>query len=203
MLALPLLTALLLAQPIAYTEPWVDTGESNGVHVWYRDIEAENGRQIKGQTVIPVAPAQVWAVLEDVAHYVEFMPYLKELRVLEETAAACLVYERVDPPVVDARDYTVRVEREANLETQTYRRSWTLANDKGPPPREGTVRVIVNAGGYVLEPHGPNETLITYTLLTNPGGSIPHWLAKRANSSSVPDLLNAIRHRSVDASWKR
>ncbi len=195
---------LLLAAPALADEiPWVDGGISAGTHVWYRDLPDVMARELKTETLMDVAPDRVWAVVNDIGHYREFMPYLAEIRKLEECDGGYYQYERATPPIVSARDYTLRIGIEADAKTGARRRKWSLANDKGPAEVPGTVRVTVNEGHFEILPDGKGGTLFRYRLITNPGGSIPLWIAKRASTDNLPDLIDGIRKRAVDPTWKR
>ena len=37
------------------------------------------------------------------------------------------------------------------------------------------------------------QTFVTYYLFTDPGGAIPGWVANRANTTAVPNVLLAVR----------
>ena len=60
-------------------------------------------------------------------------------------------------------------------------------------------RVVgVNEGSWTLEAlDGGRRTRATYYLYTDPGGSIPKWIANKANTMALPDLFEAIRKRAA------
>ncbi len=198
--------ALVLVAPLMVARaevPWVDAGESSGTHVWYRDLREANAREIKAETVMPVKPERVWEVISDIAHYPEFMPYLKEIRKIADCDGGYFQYERVSPPVIDERDYALKITLTNDPAAGVWRRHWSLANEQAPAVAKGVVRVTVNEGSFELRRDGEGKTKFIYQLLTNPGGSVPMWIAKRASTGSVPDLLDGIRKRSLDATWRR
>lgn len=199
-----MLSAIVFAAVLgsANPAPWTEAGTTDGVKVWYRDHGSPEGREIKAEYVIAASPERVWAVLSDVDRYLEFMPYLVELRKFEPFANGYHLYEVISPPVIDRRDYTLRMVVEEDAKAHVYRRRWTPANEKAPPLREDTIRVEVNEGAWTLEPH-EHGTRVTYELFTHPGGSIPTWIARRANTSSVPNLLKALEKRVLHPEWKR
>ena len=43
---------------------------------------------------------------------------------------------------------------------------------------------------------------VEYYVHTDPGGFIPVWLANKANTVTLPDLMKAVRQRSLDPNWK-
>lgn len=198
-----LATLLALGSSARAEVAWIDAGEKNGTHVWYRDLPDANAREIKAETTMAAPPDRVWAVVSDIEHYPEFMPYLAEIRRLADCEGGYYQYERVTPPIIDARDYTLKITITDDAAKGVRRRHWSLANDKGPAQRDGTVRVTVNEGEFEISSDGKGGTRFGYKLLTNPGGSVPMWIAKRASTGSVPDLMDAIRSRAADPKWKR
>jgi hypothetical protein len=198
-----LVAALLLPIAALAEQPWIDAGESDGTHVWYRDLTDKNARELRAETVMDVKPERVWEVISDIAHYPEFMPYLKEIRKLEECEGGYYLYEKVSPPVISTRDYTLKISIQADPAAGVWSRRWALVNDKGPALEKGVVRVTVNDGSFELRREGAGKTKFLYRLLTNPGGSVPLWIAKRASTSSLPDLIDGIRRRAIDPAWRR
>lgn len=198
-----LATALLLLpmQALAEEKAWVEAHDDDGIKVWYRDRADLGGRQIKAEIFIEAPPDRVFEVLSDVSKYTEFMPYLEKLEVLETLDDGRIQYEVVNAPVVSRRDYVLQI-TVAKVDAG-WRIDWKPAPEgKGPAATKGTVRVTLNEGSYLVAPQDKG-TLLSYTLLTHPGGSIPTWIAKRSNTSAVPDLLDGIRRRVKDPTWKR
>lgn len=209
-----LFTLLLLSTATAWADPseatksrddgpaWVDAHNKNGIRVWYRDREELGGREVRSEMHIDAAPEQVFKVLSDVEKYTEFMPYLEKMEVIETLADGRIQYEVVNAPVVSRRDYVLRI-----TVTRPTPKSWAIAwkpapEGKGPAESSKMVRIKLNEGQYIIEPDGLG-TKLSYKLLTHPGGSIPAWIAKRSNTSAVPDLMDGIRKRSMDPTWKR
>ena len=60
------------------------------------------------------------------------------------------------------------------------------------------VRVKVNTGSWLLEPREEGKkTFVTYSLLTDPGGSLPKFVADKANKKAVPDVIRAVRKNAT------
>lgn len=194
------LVALCLVAP---GEPaWEPVKDADGVRVFARAVGSGGVREVKAETVVATPPPRVLAVLEDVEHYVDFMPYMSEARVLRRFAGGHIEYQHIDPPFVDERDYALEVRITTDADG-TLRRRWTEANGEAPPPVEGRVRVPINRGSWTLAPLPGGRTAITYHVHSDPGGSLPAWLVNKANTTSIPDLLVAVRQRAIDPTWKR
>jgi len=54
-----------------------------------------------------------------------------------------------------------------------------------------------------MEPlDGGKRTRATYALFTDPGGSIPSFIANKANTTALPDLFAAVRKLSAAPAGK-
>lgn len=201
-----MLVSMLMVVAIAGTDArvsaWEEVKVSDGIRVRAREVTDTEVREIEADVMVPTTLERVAAILDDTEHYSEYMPYVQQARKMGALDDGHYEYMLIDPPLVDAREYTVRVKIEGDAETGIIKRCWTAANDKGPPPRKDTVRLGVNYGCWTLARQG-DQTRITYYIGADPGGSIPKWIAKRANTQSIPDLLSAVRNRAVNPQWKR
>ena len=184
--------------------PWQEVNKNDNVVVWAREVPHSNVREVRAEGIINAPAERVWEVLGDNTHFVDFMPYVVETHVVAPNGSGGhYEYTLLNPPLVSKRDYTLDVTLLEDPDGGAYIRSWTTANHKGPPPQDGTVRLEVVEGNWTLERIDPTHTRATYTLHTDPGGSIPGWMANKANTTSLPDLINAVRHRSLDPNWHR
>jgi hypothetical protein len=145
-------------------------------------------------------PKAVFDVVTDFADYPKFMPYTKEARVLYWVDPNVFVeYTRVTAPFVSDRDSInqITMTRGTAVNGGVYRSEWVTRPDE-LPARDGVVRVRLNSGSWVLQPiDGGRRTRVTYTLLTNPGGYIPKWLANQSNQQFIPDLFKAVEQRAM------
>ncbi len=204
---------LLAGAPLALPDPgaslsadtgWQSLDDRNGVALFSRTRVGSQLKEFKGTGVIDAPPGAVQKVLEDVANYPKFMPYVAESRTLSQEGAKVVAYERLNVPFVANRDYTVQVENGTatgpNGET-IYRDSWQTDNEAGPAPRHGVVRVRVNEGSWLLEPAGPGgqTTQATYQIYTDSGGMLPAFLANKASQLIIPKLFEAIRKQAREA----
>ena len=101
-----------------------------------------------------------------------------------------------DSPMISQRDWLLRSKLERNLPGGVWRASWEAASDVGaPPPERGVVRLTRISGSWTpLEPlEGGRRTRAVCRLLTDPDGSIPGFIANRANTSALPRLFAQVR----------
>lgn len=185
---------------------WQRLEEKDGVTIYSRSRVGAGYKEFKATGLIDSPPATVERVLEDVQDYVDFMPYVSEVRILSQDGPDMVAYQRLNVPFVANRDYTVRVEHGTARNASGvlfYRDTWQTANEAGPPEQRGTVRVKVNEGSWILETGtDANSTQATYQIFTDSGGVIPAFLANRASQLIIPKLFEAIRKQAHDPKYQ-
>ena len=189
-------------------EEWKQATQSENLTIWQRDVPGEKVKEIKASGRIDAPPAAVFAVIRDIAHYADIMPYTtKETKVLETSADGKTVYYYtvVDAPIVSKRDHTLKVTVEkSGGDDGVYRLSWATANEhpKAPPVRDGYVRLTNTKGSWDLKPMGDGQsTFVTYYVYTDPGGSLPKFVINKANTEAVPKVFEALRTFSKKAPY--
>jgi hypothetical protein len=215
---LPLVCLLLVTGPAPAwpdTTPALtaDTGwerlqEKGGVTIYSRTRVGTGIKEFKGVGLINAPPAMVQTVLDDVADYPQFMPYVVVSRILSQAGSDVVTYQLLDIPFVANRDYTVRVDHGTTrnaVGALIYRDSWETDNEAGPAPQPGTVRVRVNEGSLLLEPAGPagDSTQASYEIFTDSGGVIPAFLANHASQVIIPRLFQALRKQILDPKYQQ
>lgn len=196
--ALPLLVLLAGADEPA----WRQVARDDGIVVMARTPEGGSVSEVKATALVDAPPQDVWRVIRDYNHYTKTMPYTEESRVLssEQDGKIIVFHCVVNAPLVDKRDFIIRIVDESDWKDGKgfLKSSWTAATEGVPPERKGVVRVKLNTGYWLLEPREEGKkTFATYYLYTDPGGSVPKWIADRANKTSVPDVLRAVRKHAT------
>lgn len=187
---------------------WELKAESNGVKVHSRVKEGSEIKELLAVGEIDASPAAVFRVLTDFDAYAKTMPYTEESQLLSKEEVGgrkvWVFYTVINAPLASRRDYTLRVTDESDWQDgKGYLKTrWTLAVGKGPGPKDGVVRVKVNDGSWLLEPlANGTRTRASYFLFTDPGGSLPTFVANKANSSAIPDVFQAVRKHVKDAKY--
>jgi hypothetical protein len=175
-------------------EGWSVANQSGTLTVFTRPREGSSLRECKAVGIIEAEPIVVKRVIDDTAEYPKFMPYVIETKTLSRTADGRVGYQRISPPIVGDRDYTVRVkcESKACAGGMTYCNRWQVANDLGPAEIKGVTRVKITEGSWLLEPSPGGRTKATYTIFSDSGGGIPTFLLNSANNTAIPKLFDAI-----------
>ena len=183
--------SFLLVSSLALASQFVLVGEEHGVVVFrnadvpYVDLVAEGD--------FDAAPQAVRAMLLDYEGHPNLAGAVKVTRVLERTDNTLLVYQRLDLPVLDDRDYTMAVAWGADPDALWAR--YRTANDRGPPPIDGVVRMSLHEAEWRFLPlDGGRRTHAVYMVRMDLGGSLPLWICRSQMVSQVPGLFEAIRH---------
>src|SRR5262245_19046845 len=108
-LALGLALVFLVAAHASADEGWKKLDEGGGMLIEGRPMAGTNLREVRVRAWSPLPPAAIFAVIWNVAAQHEFVPNVKVLRVLRASADEVVVYERVNVPVVQDRDYVLRL----------------------------------------------------------------------------------------------
>ncbi|MBC7795230.1 MAG: SRPBCC family protein [Clostridia bacterium] len=186
----PTLILMLLAGP-----DWAVEVTDDELTVWSRDNEASGLREVKARMQLDAPPAQVWSVIADVEGHAAFMPHLRESRIVDrEPDGAIFLYQRISPPLVDDRDYTVRVTNQST--DGIYKQTWSTANHRGPSVGDA-VRLKRVEGAWTVEPDDNGGSWVSYWVHTSCGGAIPRWVANSANRKGIPKLMRALKTRAT------
>ncbi|APR74784.1 Collagenase [Minicystis rosea] len=198
-------SALLLAAALAFASPdavplasapppasalvgdgFVLIAEEKGVKVYRREKRA--GFEFAAEGTLAAPAAQVRRALLDYPSHQKWQKYMKECRVLTRSDDALDVYQRMSPPVVDDRDYTLHVTWGDDGGVLWTRAA--VANERGPAPVSGVIRISTNETSWRLEPiDGGRSTRAVYRIHIDMAGSVPTWMAKGQASSDIPDFF--------------
>ncbi len=188
--------ALGAATNAAAQAGWTKRFEGDGIAVYSRTAEGARVHEVRMIGDVEAPPRACRNVLADAAAHPETLPHVAASRVVErEGETRYWVYSQFAFPVVSDRDLTLRiVEEELRTPGAGFRLRFSAANDRGPPPRDGVVRIETCAGSWEFLPlDGGKRTRAVYTLLVDPGGLVPAFLANKGTRQSLPELMNALR----------
>jgi hypothetical protein len=167
------------------SEGFTVLGEEKGVRVYSR--EKRSGVEFAAEASLPAPPEQVRRALLDYPSHQKWQKQLKENKILARGADSLLVYQRLDLPVIDDRDFTLQVTWGA--EGPIFWMRFAVANERGPRPVPGVVRVTAHEGGWRLEPEGDKGTRAVYRFHFDAAGSVPSWLGKSQAKDNIVDFF--------------
>lgn len=182
---------LLLAAVLAH-EGYEPIGEKSGVEVYRRPNHAID---LAAEGDIDAPPDVVQRVLTDYKSHPKWVHGLQTSRVLDQQDHALDVYQRLDLPMLDDRDFVLHVTWGQDPQGRFIR--FHTANDKAPPSQKGVVRLQVHEGSWELIPvDDGRRTHAVYKFRMELGGHLPMWMARGRAAKDVPALFDAIRKQT-------
>ncbi len=194
--------ALLIVSSAVAEEGWKEESDSKGVVIQSRLRPGSPLKEFRAVGQIEASPDVVFAVIDDAESYEQFMPYMAEAVVLKREKRSALLYQRLKLPLVSDRDYTIVSKHETadGPDGKIHRVHWEAANQFGPAPKSGVVRVNLCEGGWLLEPSA-HATRATYNVYTDSGGAIPAFLANNGSCVAIRKLFEAVRKQVKDPKY--
>ncbi len=186
--------ALLLAVQVGDVDArdgWQSWATQQGVTLERRKVEGSRFYEHRAFVDLPgiapdLAAVEIWRALRD-----GDMDSLKHRELLAERPDELVIYDQIRTPVVSDRDYTIVVRRR-RLGARTWFECQT-ANDRGPPPARGYVRIPLIAAGWFVAADGHGGTQLGYFAYSEPGGSVPAWLVRGAQADrSMADVVRMV-----------
>lgn len=199
-----LVVGLLLPVGRAQATEWQMLSDRDGMVVERRAHAGSRFYEVRATAYSPVAPAAIFETIWRQREHPQFVPYLKRLDLLSDTGDERLAYEQVAVPLARDRDYTVRLQKRIDQEAQRYQVVFAIANEAGPPPDKGHVRVAEIRGRWLIEPGRDGKgARVSYEVLSEPGGAIPPGVANRVQGEAAAKLVRAMLQRTVDQNGHR
>lgn len=192
-LSLPVVTAC------AAEAEWKKVTEKEDLVVYERQREGSTLQEYKAVGPIEGEPVLIKRVLDDIQEYPRFMPYVKEVKLISTEKDSRVTYQRLSPPMVGDRDYTVRVKFESRRTKEgllSFCNRWQAANELGPAEKKGVTRVKITEGSWLLEPLGGGKTRATYSIFSDSGGALPPFIANAACKAAIPQLFASVRKQA-------
>src|SRR5215475_7862043 len=137
-----LLGSVLLVSMAWAGDDWETVSHAEGILVERRREPGTTFYELRASTHSPFPPPVIFATLWKHEVYVGFVPYLKKLEILEQSAYAKVVYEQIKMPfLVSDRDYTVKITAEHDATNGVIQIRFVAVPDEGPPEQSNYVRV--------------------------------------------------------------
>ncbi|WP_249672454.1 START domain-containing protein [Pseudomonas abieticivorans] len=187
------LTALVATA--AHAENWQTAKDEDGIKVSLSEVAGSDYKAYRGETVIKAPVAKLRALQEDVAGACAWIHECKSQKLLKTEGDHSWTYTQFNTPFpVTARDSVLEITTVQGADGSLTR------NLKGVPtyiPEEkGFVRVAQVQGFWKFVPKDANTTEVTYQVHTEPGGSVPSWLANKFVVEAPFNTLKALKERA-------
>lgn len=195
MMRYSVLTVLLCATAVQAGErQWRLEREEEGVRVYLADVPGSKYKAYRGVVTINGDLAAVKAAQEDVEGSCAWIFSCQQQRLLETKGDVSELYTRFEMPwPVKARDSVIQVTTRTDADGSVTRLLKALP-DRLPAERD-FVRVRRVDGQWQLKPLADGKVEVTYEAHTEPGGSVPSWLATSFVFDAPLQTLQGLRAR--------
>jgi hypothetical protein len=189
----------ICAAPAGADEPWKSYAVKDGVTFEKRPHPGSSFYDYRATTVVAFPPQTVLDAIW--SGITQSLPStVKKREVLAHTDSEFVVYDQIKAPVVSDRDVTIRIRKVQRPDGGALEVHFDSTTDVGPPAAPGHVRIPVVRGQWTIMA-APGGSLLTYSCYSEPGGSIPAFMARGAQQDQVPldvgrilDRLHALPH---------
>ncbi|WP_065761909.1 START domain-containing protein, partial [Pseudomonas defluvii] len=164
-----------LLAPLAQAESWQVAKDEQGIKVSLSEVAGSKYKAYRGVTLIKANVAKLRALHEDVVGACAWIHECKVQKLLKREGNQTWTYTQFNTPwPVTPRDSILKVTTEDAADGSVVRKLEGLPSYL--PEEKGFVRVAQVEGFWKFEPKG-DSTEVTYQVHTEPGGSVPSWLA--------------------------
>ncbi|MGG2396996.1 START domain-containing protein [Pseudomonas sp. SH1-B] len=193
MMRMSLLVAVLCASTANAAErQWQLERDEDGVKVYLADVPGSKYKAYRGVVTIDADVAAVQAAQEDVEGSCAWIFSCQQQRLLKSEGDVSEVYTRFEMPwPVKARDSVIEVTTRIEADGAVTR--LLKARPQGLPENSDFVRVQRVEGLWHLQPQGEGRVEVTYEVHTEPGGSVPSWLANSFVVDAPLQTLQGLR----------
>ena len=186
------LTALLAS--VAQAEDWKVAKDQDGIKVSLSEVAGSKYKAYRGVTTIKASMAKVRGLQEDVAGACAWIHECKAQKVLKHEGDQSWTYTQFNTPwPVTARDSVLHITTSEAADGSVTRTLEGVPNYI--PEEKGFVRVAQVEGFWKLVPKG-DLIEVTYQVHTEPGGSVPSWLANKFVVDAPFNTLQALKQRA-------
>ncbi len=199
MRSLPQMTAVLavslLITGLAQAEDWQVAKDKDGIQVSLSDIAGSKYKAYRGVTLVKAPLAKVRALQEDVAGACSWIHECRQQKLLKHEGDDTWTYTQFNTPVmVTPRDSVLHIVTTIGPDGTVLRKLESAP--KYVPEESGFVRVAEVQGFWKLTPKGPASTEVTYQVHTEPGGSVPSWVANKFVVDAPYETLKALKEQA-------
>lgn len=162
-----------------------DLAELRDDEIVVRELKPTGGEGVAAKAIglLDYPPAEVWKVITDCPSYHRFMPRTKRSEVRGQTPGGHLCFIEIEMPLAFDNLWSLVDAKSTANPDGSYRRHWIF--------QKGTYKR--NKGSWEIFPYdGGKRSLVVYTIDVNPNVSLPDWVLASAQTSTLPDLFEAI-----------
>ncbi len=186
---------LLLAGGWAHGETWRLVKDQDGIQVYLHKVAGSDYEAYRGVVTLDSDISTVLSLQDDVRASCEWIYRCREQKFIAHDQTYAWIYSRFDAPwPVAPRDSVVRVATKRAADGSVVRLLHGAADRV--PKQDGFIRVSKLEGFWRFTPKEPGRVEVTYQVHTEPGGSVPSWLANSFVVDAPYETLSALRDRA-------
>lgn len=179
----------------AQAEEWKVAKNEEGIKVSLSEVPGSQYKAYQGVTTIKAGIDKLRALQEDVAAACAWIHECKLQKILKHDGDKTWTYSQFNTPwPVTPRDSVLKVTTVEGTDGSVTRE--LEGEPKYIPEEKGFVRVAQVEGFWKFVPKGDNLTEVTYQVHTEPGGSVPSWLANKFVVDAPFNTLKALKDRA-------
>ncbi|WNJ21591.1 START domain-containing protein [Pontibacter sp. G13] len=181
----------------AQQSDWKLEKSKDGIEIYTRSVPGSGFKEFRGIAQLEGSLQSVVAVLQDADKFEDWMPSTKRSNLIEAPSSGhkIMYVETSAPFPVSNRDgvyhYTFGDVTDAGSRVEID----VQAVPGHLPEKKGIVRIQHTQGKWVITQTAPDRVQVLYQVHSEPGGSIPSWLANSAVVDIPFETLKRLQER--------
>lgn len=192
-LKLMLLASALSCSAMATgAEDWKLVKDEDGIQVYLTTVPGSAYKAYRGVTTIKASLERLRSLQDDAIVSCRWIFQCRTQRILKSEGAQSWMYSQFNTPwLVSARDSVLHVTTSVSADGAVTRQIQALPDYL--PKQDDLVRVSRVDGYWLLQPKSDGVVEVIYQAHTEPGGSVPSWLANSFVVDAPFETLKAYR----------
>lgn len=177
------------------TEAFTVIDSSGPITMSARPVAGSAFKEYRARTTVAFAAEPLCAFIFDWGTKKGDGPGITHNEVLVDGDHERVVYQQISQPVVSKRDFAFTSVHQPAANGVPCRVRFRVTNNKAPAKPDGFVRMDKMWGEWIVEP-SEKGSVVTYTLFSDPAGSIPAFLVHGPARDATKDALIVMMDRA-------
>jgi hypothetical protein len=180
---------------------WDLAKESDGIKVYNRSVEGSDLKEFKAVGKVKSTLSGLVALLKDEGAFTGWYPDCKEAKILKDNGTSWYTYFQVKAPFPVSNRDTINL----FSFSQSVDKSVTLALTGNPeyiPAKSGVIRIPKLKGFWLFTPKEDGFVEVTYQVHSEPGGSLPSWLANSVSTDVPLKVLKNLKSKVAEEKYQ-
>lgn len=170
--------AAVLAMSAAHAQGWNLVKDEAGIKIYLSDVAGSAYKAYRGVTTVKADMPKLLELQNDAAGSCAWIHECKSQKVLKHEGDKTWTYAQFNTPwPVTPRDSVMEVTSKQGANGSVTRVMHGVPTYA--PEEKGFVRVSELEGSWIFTPKAAGEVEVVYEVHTEPGGSVPSWLANK------------------------